>query len=185
MDVIQTLPNLNVRQLEITARRSDLLRDAVTTEMRARFIRILMRFFENPTRFIEVLDQHASVVSGSTALNFLEGRSDWEANDLDVYTPFDQFDAVRHYLLHVEGFREAWVETRTEQPRVAGAARLGMLGRADYDRSLVETGILRVASLRKGDWKVDVIQSRSQSALYAISRFWSTLQMNFISARGT
>ncbi|KAJ3551453.1 hypothetical protein NM688_g4693 [Phlebia brevispora] len=53
-----------------------------------------------------------------------------------------------------------------------------------YTLSPVETGIVEVATMRKGDRKIDVIRNQSASAVFAITRFWSTLQMNFISANG-
>ncbi|KAF7791663.1 hypothetical protein EIP86_002685 [Pleurotus ostreatoroseus] len=167
-----TLQYLNVMQLEVVSRRSAPLRTAVDIELNTRFTRILMNFFENPSRFRQQLAESESVISGSAALNFILGRGGWVAKDLDVYTPHGRFEAVTQYLIDVEGFRDISDEIRR--------SRRGLT----YRRLPMESGIIRVASLQKGTWKVDVVQSRSESALYAIPRFWSTLQMNFISAYG-
>ena len=54
----------------------------------------------------------------------------------------------------------------------------------EYDPPIVESGIAQVTRLFKDGRKVDVIQNKSDSALFALTRFWSTLQMCFLSGRG-
>lgn len=186
-ETIRSLPSLDVMELAGVARRNNELQAAVDAELNARFMDILTRFFENPVGFRGVMDDTDSVISGSSVIPLLTGHCEWRGNDLDVYTTFGQFDTVKQYLIRREGFHEAWSATRIApvQPVVGPAQAEGQnnamtLG---YPRP-VETGIYRVACLMKGDWKVDVIQSRSGSPLYAIPCFWSTLQMNFVSARG-
>ena len=48
----------------------------------------------------------------------------------------------------------------------------------------IDTGICRVTTLYRGVRRVDVIRNRSASPTFALTRFWSTAQMNFISSRG-
>ncbi|KAJ3557964.1 hypothetical protein NM688_g1190 [Phlebia brevispora] len=185
------LSTLNVYQLQVLANRSAHDLRKVQKELRVRRRRMLSRFFTDPGRFNATLERHSSVISGSFALNFLEGEGGWQANDLDVYVPFEEFQSVRNYLVNAEGYQEDQEETQRRHTRAEAAVMQHALAAhvvrdAEEAQLLppVETGICQVASIYRDGKKIDVVQSRSSSALYAIAHFWSTLQMNFLSARG-
>ncbi|KAJ3525165.1 hypothetical protein NM688_g8447 [Phlebia brevispora] len=66
------------------------------------------------------------------------------------------------------------------------ATRNEILADADsYDSYVVAAvleGIAGVATFKKDRKKIDVVRSASQSALFPLTHFWSTLQMNWVSA---
>ncbi|KAJ3559973.1 hypothetical protein NM688_g15 [Phlebia brevispora] len=182
---------MNIYQLHLLAYKSTQNQHRVQKELRIRRHRMLSRFFANPGRFVAVLEHHHSVVSGSFALNFLEGEAGWQANDVDVYVPYEEFEAMKSYLVDVEGYREDLEETLRRRARAEAVITHNALATEvvqdtdePYLRHPVQTGICQVASLYRDGKKVDIIQNDSSSALYAITFFWSTLQMNYISARG-
>ncbi|KAJ3559443.1 hypothetical protein NM688_g343 [Phlebia brevispora] len=184
------LATLNVYQLQVLSDRSRLDQQRAQRELRTRRRRMLSRFFTDPSRVVEILDRHHSVISGSFALEFLEGDNGWRANDVDVYVPFEEFDSVKGYFMNVEGYRED-EDARTQRRNSSVTATqhhtsLEAVRRQNdvYVLPPVDTGICRVATLYKNGRKVDIIQNSCSSALYAITQFWSTLQMNYISAKG-
>ncbi|KAJ3529885.1 hypothetical protein NM688_g7790 [Phlebia brevispora] len=182
---------MSVAQLSHLSQSSPLGHATVRAEMSTRHLRMLARFLSNVHDFMPILRSLGAVISGSFALNYVLGTSSCDESDLDIYVPFDQFQAMVAYLADVEGYMEDDGEAERrrvlgqEQERLHDEAMLQLAHHnPHYTFIPVETGILRVASLRKATRKIDVIQSKSASALYAITRFWSTLQMNYLSASG-
>ncbi|KAJ3559978.1 hypothetical protein NM688_g10 [Phlebia brevispora] len=196
--------NLSMFELARIARTQRDLRGLVNEELRVRHHRMLSHFMEDPDAFMAALKRIEAVLSGSFVGRYLQGEYDHARSDLDIYVPYQGFDAMKTYLTIFEGYIEDVKEAfrrrsraRAVQVRLNIAARLVLDHEGDvldepdpdfdeppYTRSPVDAGITEVATLRKGDRKIDVVRNQSTSALYAITRFWSTLQMNYIGAHG-
>lgn len=54
----------------------------------------------------------------------------------------------------------------------------------EYEHQRIESGIVQVTKLFKDGVKIDLIQVKGSSSLFALTRFWSTLQMNYLTAHG-
>lgn len=135
--------------------------------------RSLVRPFVDPIAFRRVLKENEAVISGSIALQFAEGRTEWQPHDMDVYVPFDNFWNVVQYLIVQEGYGDPG-------PPVVNVANNDDDEEQDgYGRM---AGVFEMVSMRKGDRRVDVLRSKSDSALHPISYFWGTLVMNYLGA---
>lgn len=199
---------------------SDLLRWAQTSranhhlvrgELRARHRRMLGRFLVNPESLLNVLSSLEGVISGSFALNYYNGDGCWDAEDLDIYVPYNAWGAMCSYLTEVEGYMpdtavdRDMARCREVVRKVAEDLGGGVLMNEDedtfqamasdsawgagmdqwrYSPLFVESGVARVQRLFRDGRKVDVIQVKSQCALFALTRFWSTLQMNYLTPTG-
>lgn len=190
MDFAGVLAHLSIANLEELSHRDAACKEAVHTELYLRPRRMLTRFVNNADGFLRAID-NVAVVSGSFALYFIEGPTNWEPNDLDVYTTFEGFASVVRYLVEVEGYAENEEEraarermnTLRRQVHEELVARL-RAGQRVYVPRDIDTGICRVTTLYRGVRRVDVIRNRSASPTLALTKFWSTAQMNFISSRG-
>lgn len=171
---------------------------------------MLRRFVLDADKFLDIMATTEAVISGSFALNYMEGDPGWSAADLDVYVPFDHWDTMCRHFIEVEGYApdEELDRHQAETRQRAIANQLANLltmwtvdnvheddeglavddeGDTDdwaYAPLFVESGIRSVRRLFCTGRKVDVIQVKSSCALFALTRFWSTLQMNYLSARG-
>lgn len=105
----------------------------------------------------QVMKDAKAVISGSNALlPFYRGT--FEAGDLDIYLPVRSCLIIRAFLLK-QGYRQA-------------------IGPQWYTQS--NPSIRVVHSWKKDDLSIDVIYSRSNSAIQLIAEFSSTLVMNYI-----
>lgn len=150
-------------------------RPQIEFELRQRLERLLTCFIPDLPAFQSMLCDTRAVISGSTALSYLTGDSEWMAADLDIYTPFNSFDAVRTHFLSVQGYAEVIPVIVTSEEVVDEDDEM------DYSRM---QGVARYTKLAKGEHIVDVLCSETDSPLFPISAFWTTLVMNYIGAEG-
>ncbi|KAI0040956.1 hypothetical protein FA95DRAFT_1502085 [Auriscalpium vulgare] len=134
----------------------------------------LSDFIFNPLWFRAVLRATASVVSGSTVLHFLlkhsSHESSWTPGDLDIFCPITSAESMLFHLTKFEGYRN---KNSTED--IAD-------GRDDY---LVDNtgGLFQVIHLERPDGReIDLVVSTRQSPLSALTYFWGTIVLNYVSA---
>lgn len=181
----------------------------VRLELRSRHRRMLRNFVPDPNTLLENLRTHEGIISGSFALNYFEGDNDWTAADLDIYLPHNRWASMCTYLEQEESYAtDSEIEERVARlQRKLEEKQAGLLGvvptnnavHSDDDTDdedddddvdwiytplLVDTGICAVRRLFKDGLKIDVIQVKSACASFALTRFWSTLQMNYITPDG-
>ncbi|KAF7792441.1 hypothetical protein EIP86_003478 [Pleurotus ostreatoroseus] len=188
----EVLKKLSIADLQILSRVARANRDLVREELRVRHIRVLQPFFPHSTTFLHAMDLHNGVVTGSTALAYLLGERDWKPRDLDVAVSYDGFQGLKQHLVAVEGYEiDALAEVRRRVARNKAklsrrAAWLHLIvGEPNHPYDVtINSGIADVVTLRKDDKSIDLIRNASQCPTFVISRFWSTLQMNWFSATG-
>ncbi|TFK86995.1 hypothetical protein K466DRAFT_452867, partial [Polyporus arcularius HHB13444] len=105
-----------------------------------------------------------SVISGSASLNFLRRDTavNWDAQDLDIYTPFTSALRLLLYLVVVEGYN------------------VDAINRPSYHSD--SKGFHRVYHLSKNGRSIDVIQSVTPSALHPLPFFWGSHVVTFLGA---
>ncbi|KAJ3555914.1 hypothetical protein NM688_g2317 [Phlebia brevispora] len=186
-----SVQSLSMRDLEHVFNQSPFSRFMVRKEMVNRHHHMLSPYLSDTTAFMEKLREWGSVITGSFALSYILGKTNITGSDMDIYVPYSNFEQMKVYLKDVEGYSEDAMVTR-QRAEIAralaeqqdDAVERVLQGTLDYVSVPLDTGIVKVATLNKGSYKIDIIQNQSASALYAITRFWSTLQMNYISASG-
>lgn len=170
----------------------------VNVELQTRHLRMSARYVPDAAQFWEVLEGLEGVVSGSFALNYLAGDDDWTPGDLDIYVPRQRYREMIRYFKTVAGFKSNPLYDQAKNlRRKAGRAKargsLSITDLLDFDQYAATpdppsfrdiSGIRDVTSLFNQGLKVDIISSNTSSALYPLAHFWSTLQMNFLTARG-
>ncbi|KAI0052232.1 hypothetical protein FA95DRAFT_1472703, partial [Auriscalpium vulgare] len=134
----------------------------------------LLGFVDDPARFRGVLRTTASVASGSTVLHFLMKNSPldavWEPGDLDVFCPITSAETLLEHLTNIEGYRN-------KNPTHTVCA--------DEDEYMGDNtgGLFQVVHLERPDGKeIDLVVSSRQTPLWALTYFWGTLVLSYISA---
>ncbi|KAI0710258.1 hypothetical protein C8Q76DRAFT_578518, partial [Earliella scabrosa] len=136
-----------------------------------------------------LLDEHASVISGSTALRFFLPDESWDSEDLDIYVPDDMFNGVCDALETDPIYGCVRWEPRYDDGEITGTAEEGGLHHdATPDGAAPVHGLVGNYTVKelarfmtKGGRRVDVIRSFTHSAASPLGGFWSTLVTNFIS----
>lgn len=156
-----------------------MLRDEVHNALRDTVHDLLGKFCSNPTEFLAKMLAENAIVSGSAALHVLlathfsvAGRSRyrWKPNDLDVYVPL-----TPHPHRSPPPFATYLIEHHDYNLRV-------QLQHMDLNYPLSE--IHEIYHLFKGDKKIDIIVSKTQSSMRPIFKFHSTPVMNCITGSG-
>jgi hypothetical protein len=107
-----------------------------------------------------------AVISGSSVLWLVDSLKDsWEAGDLDLYVPRNATQAMIDFLLQ-QGYQ--LVPEPEGEPHGGPYIDLGHLA--------------SVTKLVKGDIKIDLLESLSQSSVLPVTFFHSTAVMNYITA---
>ncbi|KAF7796806.1 hypothetical protein EIP86_007990 [Pleurotus ostreatoroseus] len=109
-----------------------------------------------------------------------------------VAVSYSGYDALKHHLIHVEGYdidpiaevRRRIMRNRAELARRSAWLDLIVGEPARPYTFNVNSGIADMVTLRKGRKSIDLIRNASESPTFLVSRFWSTLQMNWFSATG-
>lgn len=141
----------------------------------ARAHQIVRRFFNDVDTFGDILRSSGAVVSGSASLAFFIGPCHVRPGDLDIYVPAGQ-----------EANLLTWL---TEQERYMPSSSWPMsdnLGERfdDFDDYCDVDGYRRIVRLeRDGSW-IDVVVVAGESALLAISKFWTTILFSFFTLDG-
>ncbi|KAF8439781.1 hypothetical protein L210DRAFT_3319189, partial [Boletus edulis BED1] len=130
--------------------------------LRHRFMCLIASFFDHPLQFIKCLRTSQAVISGSSALQLLFSleTSTWKANDLDVYVANGQVTTLDDFL------------------RSSGFTCANSSTFPTYSLGSIRT----ITSYFREDRKVDLIQSRTHSALSPIFEFHLSPLMNYVSA---
>lgn len=128
----------------------------------------VIRFTSNPHALLAIVDNAASVFSGSQVLRVIDigyERTGWTGADLDIYTTSPEGEQILEHFEH-EGYRASLEE-----------------GTGETDRPYADTtGVACVVHLKKSTRKVDVVFSTTRSALTPIAHFWSTHLCNIVTA---
>ncbi|PVF94354.1 hypothetical protein CPB86DRAFT_818049 [Serendipita vermifera] len=128
-----------------------------------RFLDLLTPYFDNVFELRVVMHRTRSIISGSSALWFVEGKQcNWSPGDLDIYTPRNLKDDLINYLL-IQGY-----EVISGQPVMVDF----------YERSDIR--LKSITKLQFGNRKIDVLESRTDSPVEPLMWFHSTIAMNFI-----
>ncbi|TEB24047.1 hypothetical protein FA13DRAFT_1714959 [Coprinellus micaceus] len=153
--------------------------------LKARVHDTILRFRLSPSRTLRMMRRTKTVISGSAALKTIDACG-WDANDLDFYSPKEEVQSVLSWF---ETHRYRIVRScksyslyppaacdppgrRYTTPEVA-FVQLGA-------NNCIET-VFTLQHELSGD-KINVIQSKSSSAVAPIAFFHSTIVMNFISS---
>ena len=123
---------------------------------------MLAPFTSNPAGFRNMLRDTGSVVSGSTALWFLLRKpTSWTPNDMDIVTPYSQYDDVLAYLMSLPGAVHVHYvpDDYRYLPGYYGRRRIDIAGHV-----------------------IDVVQSRTESPFTVVTGYWSTHLMNALTA---
>ncbi|KAI5994668.1 hypothetical protein EDD15DRAFT_2165720 [Pisolithus albus] len=131
--------------------------------VKRRISRVSAQYFAHADDLLDIIRCCDTVISGSTALHLLlpEYGTPWTPSDLDIYVPQRNTDMLLK-LVTRQGY-----EVIVEPP----------VRRVGY----TYTHVNRVVILSNGRQCVDVIVSRTRTALSPIFQFHSTVVMNFIS----
>lgn len=123
----------------------------------------------SPPKLFLLMRKTWSVLSGSSVLWLLDGfPTRWTPKDLDVYCPLGSREYVVKFWKH-EGYTVTYhgnVYVNPEYPH----------------RGRQMSSLRTITKLERGKQRIDVLESRSSSAVEPIHFFHSTVVMNFISA---
>ncbi|KAL6298177.1 hypothetical protein BKA93DRAFT_744658, partial [Sparassis latifolia] len=111
-----------------------------------------------------IMHESGSIISGSAALWFIHRQAGWFLHDIDLYVAFSLYEFVINQLL------------------VAFPHALVIIGRCFVGRYSTGPSICQVVQFITDRGRIDIVCSRTESPLFPISHFWSTLVMNFVSA---
>jgi hypothetical protein len=115
-----------------------------------RVYELLRRFVTNPSSLRQLMREKDYVISGSSVLRLIEGKStNWESGDLDFYTPMGETADIVQYLLW-----DGYTIIPNTDPFVSNSDYLSLNCR-----------LSSVTKLVKGDRKIDVLESDSESPL--------------------
>lgn len=152
--------------------------------------------------FVELLRDTRAVISGSTSLQFILRDEHWKPGDFDLYAPFGtgfalvdflnrnegydvESDGSRSFMFHphaipISRFSFDWLSDVDFLDDVGATKR--RKPKSEYDST--DALIYRVYKLVRGTFpsqsSIDVIESTSPSFLPPITKFHSTLVMNYI-----
>ncbi|KIO11209.1 hypothetical protein M404DRAFT_127276 [Pisolithus tinctorius Marx 270] len=121
-------------------------------------------FFPTSEHLTNILSVCDAVVSGSAALRMVlpANACNWPSSDLDIYVPHHSLTQL-YNLLHKHHYN---------------IVRNGKLNIQNYSPSTIFT----VTTFGNGRSLIDIIVSKTTSALSPIFQFYSTAVMNFFSA---
>ncbi|KIM24318.1 hypothetical protein M408DRAFT_234538 [Serendipita vermifera MAFF 305830] len=129
---------------------------------------LLEPFVKNPKELRDIMNQTGSIVSGSSALWLICGfPKEWSAGDLDMYCAKGQ----GHIL--VKYFR-----TQGYQVIPPPVIETGGLGSSFFSTS----GLHSATKLERKGRKVNILESPTDSALHPLTRFHSSVVMNYITS---
>jgi hypothetical protein len=179
-DVVEDiLEFMTIPTLVMLAATTRYCRHLVHYHIRGRLIRLITPFFGDVDRFLDILTETRSVISGSQALIFMTPayQGCWVPNDMDLYT-----SNIHYWTLLCFLERECGYKTQEGKPGVV--RNMGYEEEERIGKYNSVGGIKYVTSLRKGNRKVDIIISDRSASIYPIFFFHTTLVQNFISGKG-
>ena len=147
---------------------SELLKKAewaplVATELQSAFADLLSSVSPDPEGFRRMMKDTGAVISGSMALHFVLRRpKSWNPGDMDLIAPKSRFAEVLDYVKTLPGASVTMDITSKDNARYP----------------MQEVGFRRVVKVSTAQGAIDVIQSKTESALYPIPFYWGTHVMN-------
>lgn len=141
--------------------------ELVQKELYLSFMALLSTFTPEPLAFRSMMRSTNSIISGSTALNFLlRQKADWTPGDIDIIAPEEEFNNLLHFIQQIPG---AAVTLDVDD------------GDEEFYRGL-HLGHRRLVKVETGQAKFDLMQSRGRSAFNPIPYYWGTHVMNALTA---
>ncbi|KAG8928861.1 hypothetical protein FRC02_006393 [Tulasnella sp. 418] len=169
----QILDCCSFRDIVAVSQLSSSLRVLARLCLNRQLISILKRYAPDAGALFQVMKQTGGVVSGSTALAFVD-RGDWTSQDLDLYVPAGR--PRDEFLMHLAG--EGYDVSKVVEIKPANPAwyPYGQLGAS-------VTRITKLLKQSKEDpsitTSIDLIESKSEtSAIFPIIYFHATHVMN-------
>ncbi|KIO24789.1 hypothetical protein M407DRAFT_25843 [Tulasnella calospora MUT 4182] len=141
----------------------------------------LSNWIQKPVLFRDCMRHTKSVISGSTALAFADG-SDWDSQDLDVYTARGRGrDMVLSHLIHIEGYKVEMVtgdDEESPEPQVTPVYKNSQIKSVTKLSKQVYSKALKQDVTRR----IDVIESAVQNSISPILRFHTSFVINWITS---
>ncbi|TEB27296.1 hypothetical protein FA13DRAFT_1712673 [Coprinellus micaceus] len=180
---VKALSYLPLKDLEALSH-SQQTRKLVRKGLKVRVHDTLLRFRLSPSKTLRMMRQTKTVISGSAALKVIDACQ-WEANDVDFYCPKEEirnvlswFERHRYHVVH--SCKSYSFTTAAHDPSGGRYTTPEVLFVQLNANNCIET-VFTLRNELSGD-KINVIQSRSSSAVAPIAFFHSTIVMNFISS---
>lgn len=148
--------------------------DEVAWELYMRHRRMLAPYFADVDAFLGVMEDNDAIISGSFALNYIQGSTSWAHHDIDFYLPYTTFAAFCQYLQVKEQYSLVAHYRSADHPAAEDVETL----------SYPTKGILYIARYRKAALLIDVMCTGASTASYALPSFWTTLLMNYLTCNG-
>lgn len=142
--------------------------DIVKAELRLCWKQYLGQWFSKPSHIINSMRCTGTVVSGSSALHWLDRGSQWTPNDIDFYCPYDTFEL---FVRQIKMLEPGLLENNKQSHAI--------FAHTTYNSS---NGFCDRISLYQGNRKYDVIRSRTMSPCFPLVYFHSTIVMNYVGA---
>lgn len=177
--LLAVLAHLDTRDLARFGSTSKHYRTCTHKEIRRRIRDILSSHMPRSEmqRFLAILDDTGSVVSGSTALAIVcwNSRRDWRqwawARDLDIYVARGRVQPLMDFFVSL-GY----------SPKFSSVSRRSPYTRTNGVRS-VTTLMLLPPRIPLAPISLDIVESTRLSAMWPLAHFWGTAVSNFFSAR--
>lgn len=173
------LQYLDSRDLALLSMACERTRVLVTMELRRRVCHVFASHLPRSRihSFLNLLENNASVVSGSSALavvcwNTKRDFRLWPSTrDLDVYVPLKCTRPFLDFFLSL-GYA---IDGKENRKRSAYQPINGVMS--------VTTLVLLPASIPLAPLKVDIVESTRLTAVWPLAHFWGTVVNNFVSGR--
>jgi hypothetical protein len=130
---------------------------------------MLAHYVINPYEFRCAMNEHQCVISGSAVVWMIQGfPTNWKPNDLDIYTPRGKSEEMICYLNHL-GYKIPNQQTDSPRTKI---------------RRLFEYHLHTVTTLMNTEFgtTIDVLESKSESAVKPITYLHGTLVQNYVEA---
>ncbi|KAG8965129.1 hypothetical protein FRC00_010466 [Tulasnella sp. 408] len=141
----------------------------------------LSKWIQKPVLFRDCMRHTKSVISGSTALAFVDG-ADWDSQDLDIYTSKGRGrDMMLSHLIHIEGYKVEVVtgdDEESPEPPAAPIYKNSQIKSVTKLSKQVYSKALKQDVTRR----IDVIESVIPNSISPILRFHTSFVINWITS---
>jgi hypothetical protein len=149
---------------------NSILNEAIEDLLATFVTSLLHRWTEDPLGLRGIMHENRAVISGSSAVWLLDRfPSQWEPNDLDIYTPFSRARPFIEYFTSQGYNLFSQSKTKIQNPY-----------NDDEEHRIID--LATVFKMERGHRRIDILESMTESAVRPISDFHTTLVMNYISA---
>ena len=138
-------------------------RQASIIELNRSYDKMLSRFTSNPAEFRGILRRTGAIVSGSAALWFLFRLPvTWKAEDMEIFTPYGTLDEVVLLFEDLLGHH-------------------AMIPNTEVSDTL-DFPFARRSTFQTDSFRIDIIESQTNSPFSLMTSYWSTHIMNALTA---